>query len=101
LKEVMFQENQVAPVGATIALIEVEGEAAAVGDDTPTAAKQEQGPAETSEVEVPYVPTPSIDNSQHTDLQQGNNGFYSPLVMSIASKEGIDLTELASITGTG
>jgi len=128
LKEVFFQENEVAPVGATIATIETSTKSGlnganttqneAVGAASATAQSKEApatNPTPTTQsssnegLEVPYVPTATPVSTQDMNNQQGsnnsngngNNGFYSPLVMSIAAKEGIDPTELARIEGTG
>ncbi|GAB3347204.1 dihydrolipoamide acetyltransferase family protein [Arachidicoccus ginsenosidivorans] len=128
LKEVFFQENEVAPVGATIATIETSTESGLNGANTTqneavggtsAAAQSKEAPAtnpttttqssSNEGLEVPYVPTATPVSTQDMNNQQGsinyngngNNGFYSPLVMSIAAKEGIDPTELARIEGTG
>jgi pyruvate/2-oxoglutarate dehydrogenase complex dihydrolipoamide acyltransferase (E2) component len=45
--------------------------------------------------EVPYIPTAIIAKVA------GNNKFYSPLVLNIANSEGIGLSELEYIVGTG
>jgi len=115
LKEVLFQENEVAPVGATIALIEAAQGAetaqevavqkdALIGKDTNCEEVAAKDPSE--DPPVPYVPAANAENvaaanEAQENNQAGNNGFYSPLVMSIAAKEGIDLGELSRITGTG
>lgn len=122
LKEFMFKENEVAPVGATIALIETElnsghtdnpqDSVTAIVNDTKgntPADSSESDPAETTA--VPYIPEPSpinedtattvVTNAGDTDNNGGNNGFYSPLVMSIAQKEGLSEQDLATLAGTG
>ncbi|SEA11201.1 2-oxoglutarate dehydrogenase E2 component (dihydrolipoamide succinyltransferase) [Arachidicoccus rhizosphaerae] len=122
LKEVLFEENQVAPVGATIALIESDATADLTDTADSETAKREisekipqdsskdtfkdednasETPAPGAELTVPYLPVVDSSSLPTTHNQQGNNGFYSPLVMSIAAKEGIDPMELARITGTG
>ena len=125
LKEVLFKENEVAPVGATIAIIESDGQSTAPeqenlkdapastessfesAKDTQEADLEDGENSEGISAAVPYVPAATASSpAQQTDSNQstateGNNGFYSPLVMSIAAKEGIALQELASIPGTG
>ena len=112
IKEVLFKENEVAPVGATIAIIDSDGELSTAPEPkvaeqqpvTEPAEVQVKAATEDSSAAVPYVPAPAAASpATHNQpaTGEGNNGFYSPLVMSIAAKEGIPLQELASIPGTG
>lgn len=111
IKEVLFKENQVAPVGATIALIETEGEAANTKETEAEPASTQNATEDSAEnienedtASIPYVPAASAETPATTNESnniQGNNGFYSPLVMSIAAKEGIAPSDLACIPGTG
>lgn len=132
IKELLFKENDIAPVGATIALIEAAGESATAStdqdQDNPThteeksqvqVQKQTDQEPQSADIEpdhsVPYVPAPvpvsdnqtvfgpatSSTSPGNNNEAQGNNGFYSPLVMSIAAKEGLSPTDLATIPGTG
>ncbi|HEY8733399.1 MAG TPA: dihydrolipoamide acetyltransferase family protein, partial [Puia sp.] len=97
VKEILFPENAVVPVGTVIAKIDTE--------DTQNAAHQ-QAPTH-QQVTVNYEPQPShvashgsaAINGQKTGA--GENRFYSPLVLNIASNEGIGLAELEKIPGTG
>jgi 2-oxoglutarate dehydrogenase E2 component (dihydrolipoamide succinyltransferase) len=92
IKEILYNVNDVVPVGAVIARIETEQEATS-NETTPTPV------AEETEVEapqeVPYVP------ERHTTTSSNGNRFYSPLVLNIANSEGISMTELETIHGTG
>jgi 2-oxoglutarate dehydrogenase E2 component (dihydrolipoamide succinyltransferase) len=100
IAEILFKENDVVPIGSVIAKIETEVDAkhgkdiympAPVGD-----VKEDMEEAE----EIPYVPSnynPPTNGSGKGKM----NRFYSPLVMNIASSEGISMTELEHITGTG
>ncbi len=95
LVEVLFEKDAVVQVGETIAIIETEG-----GDDAGAISepKQEE-PKEVAEIEKTVavaketVSTP-VDTSS-------SDRFYSPLVKSIAQTEGIQVTELDTIQGTG
>jgi 2-oxoglutarate dehydrogenase E2 component (dihydrolipoamide succinyltransferase) len=97
--EILFNVNDVVPVGAAIARIETEVEAAITQESSPAAPAEEKlKPAEMQEAEIPYTP------AHHTVSANGNgnaNRFYSPLVLNIASSEGIGLGELETIAGTG
>lgn len=92
LKEILFNENDVVPVGTVIARIE--SGASASESPAPAAAT---APAPTS---APAQVAPAAaQTSSH--VPAGTNKFYSPLVLNIASKEGIGMAELEQIPGTG
>lgn len=97
LKKILFQEDEVVKVGDVIAIIEVEGES------TATPAVQES----VKEVAVPFVAEASNDkqtaDSATVELTKSSPSgkFLSPLVRSIAQKEGISAGELDEIEGSG
>ena len=92
IKEILYNANDVVPVGSVIARIETEQEAIS-NETTPTPAPEEAVEVETPQ-EVPYVP------EKHATSSNGNR-FYSPLVLNIANSEGISMMELETIHGTG
>jgi len=92
IKEILYNANDVVPVGSVIARIETEQEAP-TNETTPTPAPEEAVEVETPQ-EVPYVP------EKHATSSNGNR-FYSPLVLNIANSEGISMMELETIHGTG
>jgi len=98
LSEILFTENDVVPIGTVIARIETNADA--ITAQPPVANNAAAAGAETEEpvADVPYVPGPvhtaSIPNA-------GNNKFYSPLVLNIANSEGIAMSDLENIPGTG
>lgn len=92
IKELLFNVNDVVPVGTVIARIETEQEQAATSQ--PSSPEPEESFETVEAEEVPYVPKP------HTASVNGNR-FYSPLVLNIASSEGISMSELETIAGTG
>jgi 2-oxoglutarate dehydrogenase E2 component (dihydrolipoamide succinyltransferase) len=105
LKEILFAENAVVPVGAVIAKIETEVNAHSSTDQNPA-------PDLASDVHLPANPVRQAEYefdrqelqnlSKQTGKTNGNdNRFYSPLVLNIASNEGIHLSELEKIPGTG
>ncbi len=96
LVKTLFNEGDVVKVGAVIAIIETEAGSASVS--TPAA----------NTASVPSSPAPGIKEVEErpaavaaTNVQSSGNRFYSPLVKSIASNEGISQAELDSIAGTG
>lgn len=106
----MFGENDVVEVGQVIALIETEQGAAAAKVAAPEPPKSEEKP----QAEKPQSQeAQSIQESVETAVQavngtatdgiprESNGRFYSPLVRSIAQTEGISLSELDALAGSG
>ena len=93
----LFEEGDVVQVGQAIAIIGAEGEAAA---ETPAEApKAEAAPVAES---APVVQAAAVaTNTEKISKTSDSGKFYSPLVRSIAEKEGIALAELETIPGTG
>ncbi len=95
LVEQLFGKDDLVQVGQTIAIIETEdGEASTVAINT-----VETAPAEAAEIEktieaVKETVTTSQDFS-------GSDKFFSPLVKNIAKEEGVSLSELENIAGSG
>ena len=94
LVEQLFAKDDLVQVGQTIAIIETEG------DSVPQIVKQEVVvPVEvaaiekTMEVAKETLTTPT----NFSDSEK----FFSPLVKNIAKEEGISLTELENISGSG
>ncbi|SNR31737.1 2-oxoglutarate dehydrogenase E2 component (dihydrolipoamide succinyltransferase) [Hymenobacter mucosus] len=99
LQEILVQEGQVVAVGAPIAIIETDvASAAAPAPTTQLAPPSENGAEKPA---VPYLPEPH-DPQAATSLAQPQPGrFYSPLVLSIAREEGISMSDLEHLPGTG
>ncbi len=99
LAELLYKENDTVEVGNVLAKLETDSNASVTPKETPKEEvkkeepKQEAPkPAETKAAETPAA------KEEDTPVE---GGFYSPLVLNIAKKEGIGLAELASIKGTG
>lgn len=100
LKEILVQEGDVVAVGAPIAKIETEAseEVDSLPLDAPAAAVS-NGQAQVTQAAVEVAPS---SNGQTVTLDAPATGrFYSPLVMNMAKEEGIAMTELEVIPGTG
>jgi 2-oxoglutarate dehydrogenase E2 component (dihydrolipoamide succinyltransferase) len=94
----LFNEGDVVPVGAPIAIIALEGSAASAGTSAPaTPAATPQVTEAVKEVEN------TVANAINTTAKINNGGarFYSPLVLNIAKEENISMSELENIAGTG
>ncbi|MFM7357861.1 MAG: 2-oxo acid dehydrogenase subunit E2 [Sediminibacterium sp.] len=122
IAEILFSVNDVVPIGAVIARIEngkADEPAKVVSMESLPPVETQLEPAPTSEVsiqtetasgnttlpseEIPYVPTPADTGVQVSGAEgkAGVNRFYSPLVLNIAQREGISMSELEQIPGTG
>ncbi|HEY1040100.1 MAG TPA: dihydrolipoamide acetyltransferase family protein [Bacteroidia bacterium] len=90
----LFKEGDVVQVGTVIAVISSDAGAAV---ETPKNTSPE--PAKTETVVAPAANS-TVVKTTNNDYSQSNK-FYSPLVKNIAKQEGIALTELETISGTG
>jgi len=96
IEELLYKENDVVPIGSVIARIRVNSNTSVSQPaQAPQAPKQQYEEARVVE-EIPYQPAQT-----HTTSNQQAVRFYSPLVLNIASSEGISMSELESIPGTG
>lgn len=91
LMQILFEKDQVAQVGDVIAIISTDGGTVI---ESPIQETKATPAAETK----PVVTT--AQNATPTVIANGDR-FYSPLVKSIASKEGISQQELDVVVGTG
>jgi len=100
LVEICFQVNDVAPIGSVLAKIELAGEsnvAVATVAETPAPTP---APIHEEIESIPYVPAAPVNTApQETGNTEAR--FYSPLVLNIAQSEGISLSDLEKIPGTG
>ncbi|PKR80385.1 diapophytoene dehydrogenase [Brumimicrobium salinarum] len=99
--KILFEVDEVAQVGDVIALISTDGEVDNTSNETANEANNSQ---ESSIEAVEKTVTDAVSTVQtSSDLDKtGPSGkFYSPLVRSIAEKEGIGMDELESISGSG
>lgn len=101
----LFEKDQVAQVGDVIAIVSSDGEGA---DDSSSDAGASNEPAAAEKIEEEIQSAVSNTNgsapvSSGAGVEKhGPSGkFYSPLVRSIAEKEGIAMSELEQISGTG
>ncbi len=102
IEEILFNENDVVPIGTVIAKIRV-GANAAVSNNQPAAPKKEEYEDASVVEEIPYQPAVASSQSSMGGSQDAVNKvrFYSPLVLNIAQQEGISMAELENIPGTG
>ena len=115
LAEILVQEGQVVAVGAPIAIVETTAAAAPAADNNTDDLEEASGnPAQTTpevvrslhkapagDESVPYLPGPNnpVEAPAAHPVQEGR--FYSPLVLSIAREEGVRMSDLERLPGTG
>lgn len=96
IAKLLYQQDEVVPVGSVIAIINLDGEAVETPAKETPAAKTEPEPVaeEKPHVEESVSPAPAAPVSS-------SGRFYSPLVRKIASEEKISQSELDAIPGSG
>ncbi|MGI8950559.1 MAG: dihydrolipoamide acetyltransferase family protein [Chitinophagaceae bacterium] len=98
MKEILFRENDVVPIGSAIARIETSTNGVGEEKIPEPAPSQTEQQTEEEKQDVPFVPQPVSE----TKINKTNGmRFYSPLVLNIANSEGISLAELENVPGTG
>jgi len=120
LGKIIAEEGKTVEVGSVIAILVAEGEevpesVSTAAPDTPAATPVAAAPSAPAPAPTPAaappphpvaVPAPApvavaVTATAGALPRQANGRFYSPLVRSIASAEGVSANELAVIAGTG
>lgn len=94
LTELLYKEGDSIEVGKVIARMSTDSDAVPV---TETPAKEEKVASE----EPKEKPIEVEKTSEKKEEIPEGGGFYSPLVLNIAKKEGVSFAELEKISGTG
>ncbi|MFM1929398.1 MAG: hypothetical protein RL387_726 [Bacteroidota bacterium] len=105
ITEILFDVNSVVPIGTVIAKIDSNKASDKPAITIPTTVVNEPTPKSIEpqvKEEVPFTPTPTTAASTPIITNNSNDQkFFSPLVISIAQSEGINMQELQDIVGTG
>ena len=96
LEEILFQVNDVVPIGSVIARIRTNGSAT-----QPSVTGSHAQPSVAQVSSAQSAPAQSWSPRPATNGSTSANRFYSPLVLNIAASEGVPLNELESIPGSG
>jgi 2-oxoglutarate dehydrogenase E2 component (dihydrolipoamide succinyltransferase) len=103
ISEVLFNVNDVVPIGTVIARIRTGAE-----ESAPQAQQKPQAPVsqpvpQDSTISQPAtgVAQPQTSNLKPETSNINGNRFYSPLVLNIAAQEGVSMSELEMIPGSG
>ena len=94
LVEKLFEADEVVQVGEPFAILEIEG-----GDENLEQTETASPVSDQTKV-IEQEVTETIEKTTSSITNSGDR-FYSPLVRSMASEEGIKMSELESIPGTG
>jgi 2-oxoglutarate dehydrogenase E2 component (dihydrolipoamide succinyltransferase) len=100
MQEILYNVNDVVPVGTVIARIKTTVEDA--GTEQPQSPRQDK--EEFVEEQESAQHTSNLRTASRetfTPTANGNGRFYSPLVLNIAASEGVSISELENIPGTG
>ena len=110
ITEILFNVNDVVPIGTVIARIKTGAAETVTPTITPAQPKTEiHHPQEETVAEVvstqhtSYKPAYTEVSASRSQTSNGNGAgrFYSPLVLNIAASEGVSMSELENIPGTG
>jgi 2-oxoglutarate dehydrogenase E2 component (dihydrolipoamide succinyltransferase) len=102
----LFDKDQVAQVGDVIAIISTDSDPVIAGGSEDSQEKTIETSEETNKenIDTPHIEIPisSNGNANLRISKNGSNGkYYSPLVRSIAEKEGISQEKLDAMSGSG
>ncbi|MCB0762149.1 MAG: 2-oxo acid dehydrogenase subunit E2 [Flavobacteriales bacterium] len=98
ISQILVQEGDVVQVGQPIAIFSTGGEAAAA-PAAPAAEKAAPAPAQPAKEVLETITAPLAGAEISKNGPSGR--FYSPLVRNIANTEGISMTELEGVEGSG
>jgi 2-oxoglutarate dehydrogenase E2 component (dihydrolipoamide succinyltransferase) len=105
LEEILFKVNDVVPIGTVIARVRTgahESSAPAGKPPAPAANQHAQQPQpEPAFTQVQEVSSTLAGQSNGQRPSMNGNRFYSPLVLNIAASEGVSMSDLENIPGTG
>lgn len=100
ITEIRYLSNEVVEIGQVIAIIDADGESILSDQekaDTKTTKKSQNKPEPSVRGESKQTGTSTFKNQNFGE----NDGFLSPLIISIAQKENITIEELQNLAGTG
>jgi 2-oxoglutarate dehydrogenase E2 component (dihydrolipoamide succinyltransferase) len=102
IEEILFKVNDVVPIGKVIARIKTGvAETAFSRPVVSLPVKEPETSYKTQEAVVVETIQPQTTNYKPQTNNGSSNRFYSPLVLNIAASEGVSMTELENIPGTG
>ncbi|WP_127132090.1 dihydrolipoamide acetyltransferase family protein [Pseudoflavitalea rhizosphaerae] len=100
IEEILFNVNDVVPIGTAIARIRVGAAESAQAPAAPSAPAASAAPAAAAVETAPAVAVQTATAARPAANGTANR-FYSPLVLNIAASEGVSMVDLENIPGTG
>jgi 2-oxoglutarate dehydrogenase E2 component (dihydrolipoamide succinyltransferase) len=104
IEQILYNVNDVVPVGSVIAKIKTDVEET-VSDKAQGTRHRPQDDVEDTKYKegeaAETVSHSSVTSNFKPQTSNSNGRFYSPLVLNIAASEGVSMTELETIPGTG
>jgi len=100
LTELLFKEGDVIEIGKVIARMDTDASAEIPAAKEPSVSNVKDFTDDIPEVK-PAETTKPAEPVKQAESEVSDGGFYSPLVLNIAKKEGISMSELEKISGSG
>lgn len=104
ISEILFNVNDIVPVGTVIARIKTDAEVETQEEPVeprPQTTRYEPQEIANKEEEKTDVEVEATTNYTQQTPNFNSSRFYSPLVLNIAAQEGVSMTELEKIQGSG
>lgn len=101
LTELLFKEGDVIEVGKVIARMDTDASAEVSASKEPEVSNVKDFTDDVEDVKQPEPVKPDEPVKKAEPEVFESTGFYSPLVLNIAKKEGISMSELEKINGSG
>jgi 2-oxoglutarate dehydrogenase E2 component (dihydrolipoamide succinyltransferase) len=101
IEELLFNVNDVVPIGTVIARIKTSTEETVSSNPSGSTPQYTSSAHETKTTEAVVVESITHSGYSGSTTNGSSNRFYSPLVLNIAASEGVSMTELEKIPGTG
>jgi len=101
IEEILFKVNDVVPIGTVIARIKTGAAESTSSRPVVSTPVKETISQPAQEAVVVETFRPATSYQQPATTNGSSNRFYSPLVLKIAASEGVSMSELENIPGTG
>lgn len=102
IDEILFNVNDVVPIGTVIARIRTgAAEPATASAQQPASVNRQSVTGSVHEASTSIVQQPAAAHQSAVPVNGNAGRFYSPLVLNIAAGEGVSMSELEKIAGTG
>lgn len=92
IQKILYKEGDVVAVGKPVVVLETESVTAKITGTKPEVPKTETAPVKTALRAI---------QAEASTPKPASDRFYSPLVLNIARQEGISMSELERLSGTG